>query len=102
MKSLRGCAGLVFAVFAVATTARASEPIVGRLETALSKPVKVIAGGALFVCEESRCVAQAPTNQTMSVSACRQLAKRVGAIAEFGNSRRTLPPEKLALCIPTR
>lgn len=51
---------------------------------------------------DARCVARARTNQTLSVSACRQLAKRVGVITEFGDSRDKLPAEKLAACRPSR
>ncbi|MEW6016780.1 MAG: hypothetical protein AB1760_01745 [Pseudomonadota bacterium] len=102
MVALKRFLGGFVVMVAVATTADAAEPIVARLETAVAEPTRIVAGGALFSCEQTRCVAPARTNQTLTVKTCRQLAKRVGVIAEFGDSREKLQPEKLMACRPSR
>lgn len=102
MMSLKACVGALVAIFAIASAAHAAEPIVARLEAALAEPIRIVAGGAVFECEQTRCVARSRTSQTLSVNTCKQLAKRVGVIAEFGDSRDKLQPEKLTACKPRR
>jgi hypothetical protein len=102
VRFLKAAIGGLLATFAIVAAGQAAEPIVAQLETALKEPAKIVAGGAVFNCRDARCVARARTNQTLSVSACRQLAKRVGVITEFGDSRDKLPAEKLAACRPSR
>lgn len=102
VRFLKASVGGLLATLAIVAAGQAAEPVVAQLETALNEPLKIVAGGAVFNCQDARCVARARTNQTLSVSACKQLAKRVGVITAFGDSRDKLPPEKLAACRPNR
>lgn len=102
MKPLTECVGVLMAMFAMATAAEAAEPIVVKLDVAMKEPVKIVAGGTMFYCEGARCEARTRVSKTLSLNTCRQLAKRVGAITEFGDSRDMLEPEKLAACKPSR
>lgn len=66
-----------------AAPAFAAEPVVAKLQTAVTQPVKFIAGGAMFVCESDTCVANAATSETFSSGACKTVAAKVGAVASF-------------------
>ncbi|MCC7267572.1 MAG: hypothetical protein IT546_09575 [Caulobacteraceae bacterium] len=69
-----------------------------KLVTPVSGPTKVIAGGAVFNCVDTTCVAKTPTARTISSSACKELTKEVGAISTFGDVRKQLDGDKLARC----
>lgn len=74
----------------------------GRLAATLEKPVaaktKIVAGGAVFVCEEASCVAAAAPSRALSVSACKVLVKAVGRVSTFANGAKTLDADALARC----
>lgn len=88
------CASVSF----VAVTADAAEPVVAKLHDAVPAKTKVIAGGAVFLCEGTECVASAPASRTIATAACKELAKSVGAVAAFGDARKQLADDKLATC----
>ena len=66
-----------------AAPAFAAEPVVAKLQTAVTQPVKFIAGGAMFKCEGDTCVANAATSETFSSGACKTVASNVGTITSF-------------------
>ena len=72
--------------------------VTAKLVTPVSGPTKVIAGGAVFNCLDTTCVASAPTSRTISSNACKELTKEVGAVSTFGDIRKQLDGDKLARC----
>jgi hypothetical protein len=92
---------LIAAVVAGAASASASyaaDPVIAKLETGTVERVKVIAAGAIFDCTGDRCVSAAPSGRTVSLEACKVLARRLGRVQSLSDSRRSLSPEKLADC----
>lgn len=81
-----------------AVTADAADPVVAKLQDAVAAKTKVIAGGAVFVCDGAECVASSPASRTIATAACKELAKSVGPVAAFGDSRKQLADDKLAAC----
>ncbi len=72
------------------------------IQATLAKPVpaktKLVAGGAVWVCEGTACLAaQAPDN-VLSTSSCRALAKSVGQITAYAGGRRSFTAEVLSRC----
>jgi hypothetical protein len=89
-----GAAVLVLAAPAV----QAAEAVVATFPGAAIKRTKVIAGGAVFLCEQAQCVANAPNDRTLTLEACKVLSKRFGRVESFGAGNRSLASEKLQAC----
>ena len=74
----------------------------GKVSASLVAPVaaktKVVAAGALFVCEGSTCVAASAISRTVTVSGCKELVKAVGAVTALTDGKRTLEADDLATC----
>lgn len=74
----------------------------GKVSASLATPVaartKVVAAGALFVCEGSTCVASSAQARTVTVSGCKELVKAVGAVTTFTNGKRAIEGDDLATC----
>lgn len=74
----------------------------GKVSASLATPVaaktKVVAAGALFICEGSTCVANSALARTVTVSGCKELVKAVGAVTTLTNGKRSLEGEDLATC----
>jgi len=87
-----------FASLSVATAAMAGDSITARLQQPVAAKTKIIAGGAVFVCEADACLAAAPSTRTFATATCKDLAKSVGAIASFGGERKQLAADKLGAC----
>ncbi|HVK42952.1 MAG: hypothetical protein K0Q62_687 [Phenylobacterium sp.] len=90
------CAALVSVSFAGA--ALADDPITAKLQAPVAAKTKLIAGGAVFLCEGDTCLASAPSSRTYATSTCKELAKNVGAVASFGGARKQLEADKLEQC----
>jgi len=80
-----------------AAPAFAAEPVVAKLQTAVTQPVKFIAGGAMFVCDGDTCVASAATSETFSSGACKTVAAKVGPIASFSGVK-AMDDTRLGAC----
>ena len=79
--------------------AQASESVVtAKLQSPVAAKTKVIAGGAIFVCEADACVALEPTSQTFALAACKSIAKAAGPLTAFGSPARSLDADKLGTC----
>jgi hypothetical protein len=85
------------AIFAVASGAVA-EPVVAKLTVSTTSPVKPVAGGAVFECLGDVCASRAPSADTASVRGCKELARQVGGVSNFGLSSKPLSAEQLASC----
>lgn len=74
----------------------------GRIAVALDAPVaaktKVVAGGAVFVCDGAECVAAQAPSRAFSAVACKALAKEVGRVAAFGGEAKSLDADDLTRC----
>lgn len=81
---------------AFAGAAYADGKIVVTLKQPVAAKTKIVAGGAVFSCEGTTCVASAAPSRTDTAKGCKALSKEVGEIATFG----TLSSEDLAKCGP--
>ena len=74
----------------------------GKVSASLATPVaartKVVAAGALFICEGATCVANSAVARTVTVAGCKELVKAVGAVTALTNGKRTLEGGDLAAC----
>ncbi len=90
------CAAIVSVSFA--GSALAADTITAKLQAPIAAKTKLIAGGAVFLCEGDTCVASAPSSRTYATSTCKDLAKELGAVAAFGGARKQLDETKLGAC----
>ncbi|MEH0197389.1 hypothetical protein V7S57_22040 [Caulobacter sp. CCNWLY153] len=92
------------AVAALSVSALVAAPALadGRLAVTLEKPVsaktKIVAGGAVFVCEDASCVATSAPSRALSVASCKALAKEAGRVSAFGGDAKALAAEELERC----
>jgi hypothetical protein len=74
----------------------------GRIAVALDAPVaaktKVVAGGAVFVCEGAECVSAQAPSRALTAVACKALAKEVGRVSAFGGETKSLDADDLTRC----
>lgn len=83
-----GCAG----------TALAATQVTAKLVTPVSGPTKVVAGGAVFNCLDTTCIAVSQSSRTLNSTGCKELSAQVGAVSSFGDARKQLDGDKLARC----
>lgn len=81
-----------------AGTAFADGKVSASLATPVAAKTKVVAAGALFVCEGSTCVASSAQGRTVTVSGCKELVRAVGAVTAFSNAKRAIEGDALASC----
>ena len=82
----------------LATHALADGRTVATLQQPIAAKTTFLANGAIWDCEGSTCVAGNTPDQTFGASQCRDVAKHVGAVAEFKNDYKTLQPTSLDRC----
>ena len=74
----------------------------GRIAVALENPVaaktKVVAGGAVFVCDGAECVSTSAPSRALTAVSCKALAKEVGRVAAFGGETKSLDADDLTRC----
>ena len=78
-------ASLTLAAAFAGAPAFADSVLVAQLQSPLSAPTKVVAGGAAWRCEASACRAEATSDRTLTIDACRALAKAVGPVTSYGD-----------------
>jgi hypothetical protein len=86
------------ATLACAGAAWAAEPVTAKLDAPVAAKTKIIAGGAVFICADTACVAAAPQGRTLAAASCKELAGKVGRIVSFGDGRKDLDAGKLERC----
>jgi hypothetical protein len=96
LQFLAAAAALVLST--TAAGAAFAEPLTAKLQQPVAAKTKLIAGGAVFVCEGDACTAAAATSRTFATNACKDLAKEVGALAGYGSERRQFDEAKLGQC----
>ncbi len=77
--------------------ALAGDPVTARLQAPVPKPVKFIAGGAMFICDADACVARAASSETFATATCKAVAARVGPVTAFEGAK-ALDGARLADC----
>jgi hypothetical protein len=96
LRSLAAVAALTTVMFAGSAFAD------GRIAVALDQPLaaktKVVAGGAVFVCEGAECVSAQAPSRALTAVACKALAKEVGRVAAFGGDTKSLDADDLTRC----
>lgn len=96
LRILAACAALSVSMFAGA--ALADGRVAAALETPVAAKTKIVAGGAVFVCEGAECVSTAAPSRAMTSAACKALAKEVGRVSAFGGETKSLDAEDLGRC----
>ncbi|MBC7667078.1 CC_3452 family protein [Caulobacter sp. DWR2-3-1b2] len=96
LRTLAACAALSVSMFAGA--ALADGRIAVALENPLAAKTKVVAGGAVFVCEGAECVSTAAPSRALTAGSCKVLAKEVGRVAAFGGETKSLDADDLTRC----
>ncbi len=93
---------LTVAVAAVALASASNAYGAGEVVATLARSdiarTRLVAGGAVFQCEENRCVARAPNYRTLTLEACKVIAHRFGRVETFGDGVKALPADKLQAC----
>lgn len=96
LRSLAAVAALTTVMFAGSAFAD------GRIAVALDQPLaaktKVVAGGAVFVCEGAECVSAQAPSRALTAVACKALAKEVGRVSAFGGDTKSLDADDLTRC----
>jgi hypothetical protein len=96
LRTLAAVAALSVSMFAGAALAD------GRVAAALEAPVaaktKIVAGGAVFVCDGAECVSAHAPSRAVTAAACKALAKEVGRVSAFGGESKSLDADDLARC----
>jgi hypothetical protein len=86
------------AIFSMASGAMAAEPVIAKLQAASASAAKPVAGGAVFECLGDMCASRAPSSDTASVHACKELARQMGAVNTFGAASKPLAAGEIASC----
>lgn len=95
-RTLAACAAALS--FAVAGQALAAGSVSVKLAQPVAEPVKFVAGGAMFNCEGDSCVATSATSKTFASATCKDIAKKVGQVAAFEDTRKAFDAERLSAC----
>lgn len=90
--------GCLAASLALATHALADTQIVATLQQPIAAKKQFVVNGNIWDCEGTTCVASNVPIQNFGASVCRDVAKRVGLVAEFKNDAKTLEPASLDRC----
>jgi hypothetical protein len=80
------------------SSAAMAEPVIAKLQASTAGAMKPVAGGAVFECLGDVCASRAPSSDTGSVRACKELARQVGGVNAFGPTSRQLSAAELATC----
>lgn len=91
------CAATAFCVLG-AGAANATVPITATLAAPVAQAARIVAGGAVWHCEGSTCVAGSADRTTMSVDTCKDLARHAGRVTAFSSQLRTLDAASLDRC----
>lgn len=90
------CAALVS--LTAAGAAHADSTVTAKLAQPVAAKTKIVAGGAVWICDGDACVATAPGSRTFALATCKDLAKEFGAIAAFSDTRKDMPSDRLEQC----
>lgn len=80
-----------------ASSAFAATTLTATLQAPAAK-ARVVAGGAVWACEGSVCVATTAPDNVASLKSCKELAKAVGTVVGYSSASFSLDAEALAKC----
>lgn len=80
-----------------AGSALAADRMTALLEQPVAAKTKVVAGGAVWLCEGSTCSTTAVSSRSVTFRACQSLAKEVGRVSSYGG-KSSLDAEQLGKC----
>ena len=80
-----------------AAPALAGTVFTATLETPVAERERLVASKALWTCEGETCTAELK-RKTVTVRACKRLAKEIGTLADFSNGEESLDETDLASC----
>lgn len=83
--------------FALASSALAATTVTATLQAPAAK-ARVVAGGAVWACEGTTCIATAAPDNVASTKSCKDLAKSVGTVATYASAGFNLDEQALAKC----
>lgn len=86
------------AVTLLAAPAYAADFATVRLKDPVANRQKVIAGAAVFTCQDTACTSASPPIRSVTLEACRALRKRLGRIESLEHGARALSATQLAAC----
>lgn len=100
LRSIAAVAALSFSLSGLMAGAAfaADGPVSAKLNAPLTAKTKVVAGGAVFVCDGAECVATSAPSRAITAASCKALAKEVGRVSAFGGETKSLDAEDLARC----
>jgi hypothetical protein len=82
-----------------ATAAFAETSITATLAKPVSAPIEFIAATAVWHCTDTTCSTSDAPDETLSVSACRAIAKKAGAdVSAMSTPDKALSADRLAKC----
>ena len=85
------------AAFGFAGTAMAGTAFTATLQTPMTEAEQIVAAKSVWVCADATCEAELK-RKSATVRTCKQVAKEVGALAEFKSENGALSEEDLAEC----
>jgi hypothetical protein len=80
--------------FGLSSAAFAETTITATLNTAVAKPIEILANDTLWTCVDKSCVVKTPGADTNSWLECRKFVKQAGKVTAYGS----LDESKLAMC----
>jgi hypothetical protein len=96
LRTLAAVAALSVSMFAGA--ALADGRVAAALEAPIAAKTKIVAGGAVFVCEGAECVSLSAPSRAITAVSCKALAKEVGRVSAFGGETKSLDADDLGRC----
>jgi hypothetical protein len=81
-----------------ATAAFAETSITATLAKPVSAPMEFIAATAVWHCTDTTCSTSDAPDETLSVSACRAIARKAGAVSAMTTPDKSLSADRLAKC----
>lgn len=97
MKNLLLAAACAALSLGAAGAAFADGQVTATLQQPQSGHMQLIAGGAVFRCESTSCIAGYGPDEAGSLSACKDLTRKVGAVS-FYSQNRPLDAKELSKC----
>ena len=97
MIKLKTLTAIAVLTLSAASSAFAATTLTATLQAPAAK-ARVVAGGAVWACEGTVCVATAAPDNVASTKSCKELAKAVGTIVGYSSASFSLDAETLAKC----
>ncbi|MCG9915470.1 MAG: hypothetical protein MH112_03800 [Phenylobacterium sp.] len=82
----------------LAGQAAAQTLVTAKLGQPVAERTRLVAGGAVFVCEGEACVATVSNSRTFIPSTCKDIAGRFGPLTAFESGTRAFDAARLEAC----